>query len=205
MLGNGNEQIGSNDKNLTLLTKGKIKIQYGKKSIDLLNHKGELNFPKITILNKVNSLDSIEKEGFYVYNNFLYVYLNSSYINLGEFKSEEVNDWKQKQIDIGLRYNSISEALKSLNNGIVLIDDSLYEIKNKQANQIAALNDNLSQINELENPKEGNIIYFINNEWKYTPYLQTINQIKKRLAVIEKQLNIKDDSEESDSSNETTQ
>jgi hypothetical protein len=34
------------DENLILNTAGKVKIRYGKKFVDLLNDKGELNFPQ---------------------------------------------------------------------------------------------------------------------------------------------------------------
>lgn len=36
------ETVGSLDKHLTLQTKGKVKIRYGKKVIDLLDNDGEL-------------------------------------------------------------------------------------------------------------------------------------------------------------------
>jgi hypothetical protein len=43
------EELGSLDKNLVLHTLGKVKIRYGRKYIDILNDKGELNvsIPKI--------------------------------------------------------------------------------------------------------------------------------------------------------------
>ncbi len=38
----GEQTLGSLDEHLTLQTKGKIKIRYGKKVIDLLDNDGEL-------------------------------------------------------------------------------------------------------------------------------------------------------------------
>jgi hypothetical protein len=46
MFGSSQQEFGSLDENLILNTAGKVKIRYGKKFVDLLNDKGELNFPQ---------------------------------------------------------------------------------------------------------------------------------------------------------------
>lgn len=57
MFGSSQQELGSLDENLILNTAGKVKIRYGKKFIDLLNDKGELNFPS-EILQRIIALEN---------------------------------------------------------------------------------------------------------------------------------------------------
>lgn len=57
MFGSSQQELGSLDENLILNTAGKVKIRYGKKFVDLLNDKGELNFPQ-EILQRIAALES---------------------------------------------------------------------------------------------------------------------------------------------------
>lgn len=57
MFGSSQQELGSLDENLILNTAGKVKIRYGKKFVDLLNDKGELNFPQ-EILQRITALES---------------------------------------------------------------------------------------------------------------------------------------------------
>lgn len=124
---NQGEKIGDLNNNLTLQTKGKVYIQFGKKSIELLNDKGELNvkFPKS--IKKVNSLESLS-DGFYEYDGNLYYVINnvSKKINIEEQKITEL-----KEGDV-LRYNgknfeyyNIDDKLNEIINRINLIESNL--------------------------------------------------------------------------------
>ena len=57
MFGSNQHEIGSLNENLVLNTAGKVKIRYGKKFVDLLNDKGELNFPQ-EILQRITALEN---------------------------------------------------------------------------------------------------------------------------------------------------
>lgn len=116
---NSGKTIGDLNDNLTLQTKGKIYIQFGKKFIDLLNDKGELNvkFPK-----SVKKVDSIENksDGIYEYNGDLYYVLNGTRKKILT-EQIEVNNLKEGDI---LRYDGKNFEYYD-------IDDKLNEIINK--------------------------------------------------------------------------
>ena len=116
---NSGKTVGDLNDNLTLQTKGKVYIQFGKKFIDLLNNKGELNvnFPK-----SVKKVDSIENksDGIYEYNDDLYYVLNGTQKKILT-EQIEVNDLKEGDI---LRYNGKNFEYYN-------IDDKLNEIINK--------------------------------------------------------------------------
>jgi hypothetical protein len=63
------EEIGSSNKDLIL--KGNVKIQWGKKLINLLDSNGNLNVKIQPLIKKVLSEDEIKTNGFYYYNNNL--------------------------------------------------------------------------------------------------------------------------------------
>lgn len=97
---NSGKTIGDLNDNLTLQTKGKIYIQFGKKFIELLNNKGELNvnFPKI--IKNVNSLDNLSN-GFYNYEGNLHCVIENT---SKKILTEDINITNLKEGDI-LRYN----------------------------------------------------------------------------------------------------
>ena len=68
MFGNSVEEVGSTSKNLILKTAGKIKIQFGKKFIDLLDSNGNLNVGLASVIRKVSSEEKIVSDGFYYCN-----------------------------------------------------------------------------------------------------------------------------------------
>ena len=97
---NSGKTVGDLSDNLTLQTKGKVYIQFGKKFIELLNNKGELNvnFPKI--IKNVDSLDGLSN-GLYDYDGNLYCVIGNG---TKKISTEDVDTSNLKEGDI-LRYN----------------------------------------------------------------------------------------------------
>lgn len=128
------EEVGSLNKNLVLQTQGKVKIRYGKKFIDLLDDKGNLNV-KVPKLKKVDSTDNIVSDGIYSVDGNIYIYISGELISLENGLSytepQELTEEQIKQIqkNIGLLYDSESDV--KISNGIVIIGNELYKVVNK--------------------------------------------------------------------------
>jgi len=75
LFGSSYDEIGSSDKNLLIKTSGKVKIQQGKKSIDLLDSNGNINV-SIKVIQSKGSVDDIKSDGIYVINGDVYLYYN---------------------------------------------------------------------------------------------------------------------------------
>jgi hypothetical protein len=75
LFGSSYDEIGSSDKNLLIKTSGKVKIQQGKKSIDLLDSNGNINV-SIKVIQSKGSVDDIKSDGIYVINGNVYLYYN---------------------------------------------------------------------------------------------------------------------------------
>lgn len=187
---NNKEIVGSNEKDLILKTRGKVYINYGKKHIELLNSKGELNVNIPATIQTSDSIDNIEKTGFYLIEDTLYGHIGEITIEIGSVKEKTSNDWKQKQIEIGLRYKSIKEAEETLKNGVAIVDDRMYTIVNKKAKPMLSLNEDMIGIENLQYPKNGDIIYFNDDQWRLEPYLQTMETLNKRLEQIEQDIKL---------------
>lgn len=136
MFGRGYEEIGSSDKGLILKNSGKVKIQWGKKFIDLLDSNGNLNAKVQNLIRKVSSKDDIKQDGFYYYNNILLAKVGEDIIELVyekdsgiyvSFLEEQKTDSDQKYIalkNIGFVYPNQSKQNIYPKNGIVYIEDS---------------------------------------------------------------------------------
>lgn len=144
MFGSSHNVVGESSSDLILRTRGKIKIQWGNKFIDLLKD-GKLNVNSDFIF-KVADKDSIKnKTGVYVTDNGeVYLkYSSDEPLNLqGEIGTsyvsflapqETTSDNKYTALkNIGLIYSSLEEVdEKSLQNGIIYIESTqkLYYIK----------------------------------------------------------------------------
>jgi hypothetical protein len=64
MFGKAYDTVGSADKNLVLQTRGDLKVKWGGKYIDLIKN-GKINVD-VDLLKKVDSKDSIYKDGLYL-------------------------------------------------------------------------------------------------------------------------------------------
>lgn len=135
----GSSSVGSSESDLVIKTKGKIKIQWGNKFIDLLKN-GKINIDSKFIFKK----DSVgPKDGIYIVDDKIYLCVNGESIPLisdeigttyVSFMDVQETDSDSKHIaltNIGFLYSdidSISES--SLKNGIVYIESEkkLYTI-----------------------------------------------------------------------------
>ena len=110
------EEIGSPDKELIL--KGKVRIQWGKKFIDLLDSNGNLNVKVRSLIKSIDSSDEIKDDGFYYLNDGLVAKVgdnifeitsnseNNIYVSFVE-EQEVTEDQKLTAIkNIGFIYNS---------------------------------------------------------------------------------------------------
>lgn len=112
---NNCEEIGSLDRNLILKTKGQVYIRYGQKHLELLDRNGNLNVKIPKIIKQTDSLDNLS-DGFYIYNNELYLSFNkearkllqsnneSDFLNqfnpiAGDFLMFDGNQWKLSNLE----------------------------------------------------------------------------------------------------------
>ena len=149
IFGGNHEEIGSTDKNLILKTQGKIRIQWGKKFIDLLDNDGNINCGLKNIINQVSSEDSIKKDGFYYLNGALIACVGGQKITISSesgntfvsflVQQDTTNDQKKiAQKNIGLYYDSKKDI--NVTNGIAYVEDegTIYIINNGNISQFSA-------------------------------------------------------------------
>lgn len=138
ILGSPHEELGDIKQNLILKTAGKIRVQIGKKFIDLLDSNGNLNVKVQNIINKIESSSEINKDGFYYLNGSLLVSIDGKQTILASdtentyvsflTKQEATEEQKYQALqNIGIIYSSLEDA-KSIVGGIVYVesDKSLY-------------------------------------------------------------------------------
>lgn len=142
IFGSNHEEIGSLDQNLIFKTAGKIKIQVGRKFIDLIDNKGNINSGASNIIQKVNSVDDIRETGiFYVDGNIIVsiddkkITLSSesgtSYVSFIEKQDISRDQQITAQKNIGFIYDSLEEV-NNINSGIIYLESEkqLYIVNN---------------------------------------------------------------------------
>lgn len=143
--GRNYEELGSSDKGLILKNSGKVKIQWGKSYVDLLDNNGKLNVKVEKLIKSVQSEDDIDEDGFYyieelgtlvakVGENTLNVALTSgmTFISFMEEQSLESDEKYTALKNIGFIYSDIQDVDNYPTNGIIYNekDQQLYIVKN---------------------------------------------------------------------------
>lgn len=126
--------VGNSDSDFIIKTRGQVKVQWGKKFIDIIKD-GKLNVD-VTLIKEISSIDSITSDGIYMLegSNTVVVRINGVTVYLVSDNSDNYVSFirpqlttdeqkKQAQRNIGLRYSTIQEAITdSAYNGILFID-----------------------------------------------------------------------------------
>jgi hypothetical protein len=128
--------VGNSDSDFIIKTRGQVKVQWGKKFIDIIKD-GKLNVDA-EVIKKVKTISSIVQDGIYFIEDTSSVILKvgNTLINLSSdtessyvsFIIDQNTTEKQRltaQSNIGLRYKSMSDATKAgILNGIVFLEDT---------------------------------------------------------------------------------
>ena len=128
--------VGNSDSDFIIKTRGQVKVQWGKKFIDIIKD-GKLNVDA-EVIKKVSSPDRISSDGIYYVEstNEVMLKIGNTVINLsddgsGTFVSYALSQnvtSEQREMalsNIGIRFNSEESAIASgIDSGIVFLDDS---------------------------------------------------------------------------------
>ena len=145
MFGKAYDTVGSTNKNLILQTRGDLKVKWGGKYIDLIKN-GKINVD-VDLLKKVDSKDSIYKDGLYLVEkeeaNEVWLSIGGSIINLlGEVGTTYVSFLSPQEVtsdqklmaltNAGFYYETLDKAKEAaIKQGIVYIIDEqqFYKVK----------------------------------------------------------------------------
>ena len=137
MFGKAYDTVGSADRNLILQTRGDLKVKWGNKYIDLIKN-GKINVD-VDLLKKIDSKDSIHKDGLYLIEKEktpeVWLSIGGSIVNLlGEIGTTYVSFQAPQDVtsdqklmaltNAGLYYETLDKAKKAtIKQGIVYIID----------------------------------------------------------------------------------
>ena len=170
------EEIGSSDKGLILKNSGKVKIQWGRKFIDLLDSNGNLNANVQSLIKKIPSKNSMKDDGFYYCDGILYAKVGNNILELTfesgntyvSFMVEQEATSEQKYTalkNIGFIYENQSEYNIYPTNGIIYIEDSqtLFIVKDGVLSKYTAsipnpFTEQLVIQKNVENEQEGALV-----------------------------------------------
>lgn len=128
--------VGNSDSDFIIKTRGQVKVQWGKKFIDIIKD-GKLNVDE-EVIKKVSSPDRISSDGIYYVEstNEVMLKIGNTVINLSDYGSGTFVSYalsqnvtsEQREMalsNIGIRFNSEESAIASgIDSGIVFLDDS---------------------------------------------------------------------------------
>ena len=162
MFGKAYDTVGSADKNLILQTRGDLKVKWGGKYIDLIKN-GKINVD-VDLLKKVDSKDSIYKDGLYLIEGEetqeVWLSIGGTLVNLlGEIGTTYVSYVAPQDVDAEGKFRALSN--------IGFFYESL------EAAQTAKIQQGLIYVlaeNQLYYAKEGNLV-------KYEPQLNVPNPL----------------------------
>ena len=115
-------ELGSLDKDLILKTRGQVRIQFGKKFVNLLNNKGQLDvkIPTIEYIKPVESTDLINSNGFYYYNGVIIAYVDG---NTLEFATDVSIEEITKALELKADKTEVPTKTSQLENDSNFITD----------------------------------------------------------------------------------
>lgn len=115
-------ELGSLDKDLILKTRGQVRIQFGKKFVNLLNSKGQLDVkvPTVEYIKQVESTDSITSNGFYYCNGVIMAYINGTIL---EFSTDSTIEEITKALELKADKTEIPTKTSQLENDSNFITD----------------------------------------------------------------------------------
>lgn len=115
-------ELGSLDKDLILKTRGQVRIQFGKKFVNLLNNKGQLDvkIPTVEYIKPVESTDLINSNGFYYYNGVIIAYVDG---NTLEFATDVSIEEITKALELKADKTEIPTKTSQLENDSNFITD----------------------------------------------------------------------------------
>lgn len=134
--------VGDTNKDFLIKTRGQIKVQYGKKFIDILKD-GKLNIDNISILKRVGSVSEINGNGIYYCEDDDSIYIqigdvlvkisdgtDSTYVSYINKQNISSGQRQLAQNNIGLVFNTLSDAQGVIVDGFVYIIDeqSFYTV-----------------------------------------------------------------------------
>lgn len=110
------EEIGSSTSDLLLKTKGKVKIQWGNKFIDLINEEGVVSYPKDQIKKLIENIITVQLEQL---KQELIELITTETTNrentITQLKTELDNQTANIDNNYSLLINEISELKKTIN------------------------------------------------------------------------------------------
>lgn len=144
MFGRTYSEVGSTDCDFIIKTRGQVKIQYGKKYIDIVKD-GKLNVENPDIFKNISSLSDIKDNGIYYLqdDNSIYIKIEDQLVKISDgadstyvsYINQQNTTPEQKQLaqnNIGLVFNTLAEAQDAIVNGFVYLiqEQQFYTVDN---------------------------------------------------------------------------